>query len=161
MQPVTVIKAGPCVVVQTKTAQADGYEAVQIGLVEEKPAKVSRSQGHYKKANVPPTRVRREVSSRVAARHQGRQPGARLDVRGRRVVDVIGTSRGMGFQGVMKRHDFAGGAATHGRCSTGRPARLAPRRTRRASSRACAAGHMGADRVTQGTCGMVKGGRRK
>ena len=60
--PVTVVKAGPCVVVQTKTAQGDGYEAAQIGLVEDKPAKVSSGlQGHYAKANVPPTRVRREV----------------------------------------------------------------------------------------------------
>ena len=60
--PATVIKAGPCVVVQTKSAQTDGYEAVQLGLVEEKPAKVNKALGgHYKKAgNVPPTRIRRE-----------------------------------------------------------------------------------------------------
>src|SRR5207247_5498335 len=61
VHPATVIKAGPCVVVQAKTAQADGYEAVQLGLVEEGPAKVGKPlQGHYKKANVPPPRVRRE-----------------------------------------------------------------------------------------------------
>src|SRR5512145_3436925 len=64
--PGTVIKAGPCVVVQAKTAGTDGYEAVQLGLVEERPAKVGKPlAGHYKKANVPPTRVRREV--KVAA----------------------------------------------------------------------------------------------
>ena len=63
VHPATVIKAGPCVVVQAKTAQTDGYEAVQLGLVEETPAqgRTSRSPGHFKKANVPPTRVRREV----------------------------------------------------------------------------------------------------
>src|SRR5437762_14093764 len=62
VHPATVIKAGPCVVVQAKNAQKDGYEAVQLGLVEEKPAKVGKPlAGHYKKANVPPTRVRREV----------------------------------------------------------------------------------------------------
>src|ERR1700755_2047319 len=60
--PATVIKAGPCVVVQAKGAQTDGYEAVQLALVEEKPAKANKALGgHYKKANVPPTRVRREV----------------------------------------------------------------------------------------------------
>ena len=60
--PATVIKAGPCVVVQAKTAQTDGYEAVQLGLVDETPAKVNKpTAGHYKKAGVPPTRVRREV----------------------------------------------------------------------------------------------------
>ena len=61
--PATVIKAGPCVVVQTKSAQTDGYEAVQLGLVEDRPAKVGKPlAGHYKKAGVPPTRVRREVA---------------------------------------------------------------------------------------------------
>src|ERR687898_3620107 len=60
--PATVLKAGPCVVVQAKSATTDGYEAVQLGLVEERPARVGKPlAGHYKKANVPPTRVRREV----------------------------------------------------------------------------------------------------
>src|SRR5947207_13105515 len=62
VHPATVIKAGPCVVVQAKTTQTDGYQAVQLGLVEEQPAKLGKPlAGHYKKANVPPTRVRREV----------------------------------------------------------------------------------------------------
>src|SRR5213593_1461001 len=66
VHPATVIKAGPCVVVQAKTAQADGYEAIQLGLVEETPAKANKpTVGHFKKANVPATRVRREV--KVAA----------------------------------------------------------------------------------------------
>src|SRR5580700_5121470 len=77
VHPATVIKAGPCVVVQAKSVQRDGYEAVQIGLVEETPAKVGRPlAGHYKKANVPPTRVRREVgtaSEGGAALNQGDQ----------------------------------------------------------------------------------------
>jgi large subunit ribosomal protein L3 len=114
--PATVIKAGPCVVVQAKTAQTDGYESVQLGLVEERPAKVGKPlAGHYKKANVPPTRVRREV--KVAAGGEapkvGEQVLASIFATGER-VDVVGTSRGKGFQGVMKRHHFAGGAATHG-----------------------------------------------
>ena len=115
--PGTVIKAGPCVVVQAKTAQTDGYEAVQIGLVEERPARVNKPiAGHFKKAGVPPTRVRREV--KVAKGAEAPKAGDQVLVgtvfaNGDR-VDVIGVSRGKGFQGVMKRHNFRGGAATHG-----------------------------------------------
>src|SRR5262245_4050963 len=116
VHPATVIKAGPCVVVQAKTASTDGYEAVQLGLVEERPAKVTRPlAGHYQKVNVPPTRVRREV--RVAPGGEGAKAGDQVLVsifeNGER-VDVIGTGRGKGFQGVIRRHHFAGGAATHG-----------------------------------------------
>jgi large subunit ribosomal protein L3 len=111
-----VIKAGPCVVVQSKNKQTDGYESVQLGLVEEKPAKVGKPMaGHYKKANVPPTRVRREVGlvAGAEAPKVGEQVLASIFANGER-VDVIGESRGKGFQGVVKRHHFAGGAATHG-----------------------------------------------
>src|SRR6267154_4675324 len=72
--PATVIKAGPCVVVQAKATPTDGYEAVQLGLVEERPAKVRKPiAGHFKKANVPPTRVRREV--KVAAGGEAAKAG--------------------------------------------------------------------------------------
>jgi large subunit ribosomal protein L3 len=116
VHPATVIKAGPCVVVQSKNKQTDGYESVQLGLVEEKPAKVGKPMaGHYKKANVPPTRVRREVGLAAGAEAPkvGEQVLASIFANGER-VDVIGESRGKGFQGVVKRHHFAGGAATHG-----------------------------------------------
>ena len=116
VHPATVIKAGPCVVVQAKSAQSDGYQAVQLGFVEETPVKVSKPlQGHYKKAGVPPTRVRREVSVVAGAESPklGDQVLASIFANGER-VDVIGTGRGKGFQGVVKRHHFAGGAATHG-----------------------------------------------
>jgi large subunit ribosomal protein L3 len=116
VHPATVIKAGPCVVVQAKNAQTDGYQAVQLGLVEETPAKVGKPlQGHYKKAGVPPTRVRREVTLQAGAETPklGEQVLASIFADGER-VDVIGTGRGKGFQGVVKRHHFAGGAATHG-----------------------------------------------
>ena len=114
--PATVIKAGPCVVVQAKSAQTDGYEAVQIGLVDDTPAKANKpTGGHYKKAGVPPTRVRREV--KVAPGGDPLKAGDPVLVSifnsGDR-VDVIGTSRGRGFQGVVKRHHFRGGDATHG-----------------------------------------------
>jgi len=116
VHPATVIKAGPCVVVQSKNKQTDGYESVQLGLVEETPAKVGKPMaGHYKKANVPPTRVRREVALAAGAEAPkvGDQVLASIFANGER-VDIIGQSRGKGFQGVMKRHHFAGGAATHG-----------------------------------------------
>jgi large subunit ribosomal protein L3 len=116
VHPATVIKAGPCVVVQSKTKQTDGYESVQLGLVEETPAKVGKPMaGHYKKANVPPTRVRREVklAAGADAPKVGDQVLASIFTNGER-VDVIGESRGKGFQGVVKRHHFGGGAATHG-----------------------------------------------
>ena len=116
VHPATVIKAGPCVVVQAKNAQTDGYEAVQLGLVEERPAKVGKPLvGHYKKAGVPPTRVRREVGVATGgdALKAGDQVLVNIFANGER-VDVVGTGRGKGFQGVVRRHHFAGGAATHG-----------------------------------------------
>jgi large subunit ribosomal protein L3 len=116
VQPATVLKAGPCVVVQAKSVQTDGYESVQLGLVESKPTKENKpSQGHFKKAGVPATRIRREVA--VAAGGDpvkaGDQVGVSIFADGER-VDVIGTSRGKGFQGVVKRHHFGGGAGSHG-----------------------------------------------
>ena len=116
VHPATVIKAGPCVVLQAKNAQTDGYEAVQLAFVEERPAKSRKPMdGHYKKAGVPPTRVRREV--RVAAGGDAMKAGDQVLVSifadGER-VDVVGTGKGKGFQGVVRRHHFAGGAATHG-----------------------------------------------
>jgi large subunit ribosomal protein L3 len=116
VHPATIIKAGPCVVVQTKDAQTDGYEAVQLGLVEEKPAKLGKPMaGHFKKAGVPPTRVRREVGLAAGAEvpKLGEQVLASIFANGER-VDVVGTGKGKGFQGVVRRHHFAGGAATHG-----------------------------------------------
>ena len=116
VHPATVIKAGPCVVVQAKTASTDGYEAVQLGLVEEAPAKVGKPlAGHFKKAGVPPTRVRREVKQDAGteAAKPGDQVLASIFAVGDR-IDIVGTGRGKGFQGVVRRHHFGGGAATHG-----------------------------------------------
>ena len=149
--PATVIKAGPCVVVQAKTAQTDGYEAVQLGLVGDAPAKVNKPMaGHYKKANVPPTSIRREV--KVATGGDALKTGDQVLVdifkTGDR-VDVIGTSRGKGFQGVMKRHHFAGGAATHGSMFHRAPGSIgASSFPSRVVKGMRAAGRMGGDRIT-------------
>ena len=156
VSPATVVKAGPCVVLQAKTAQSDGYEAVQIGLVEEKPAKVNKAlAGHYTKAgNVPPTRLRREVKvAKGAADEAPVKPGDQILVSGvfkdGERVDVIGISRGKGFQGVMKRHNFRGGAATHGSMFHRAPGSIgASSFPSRVVKGMRAAGRMGGDRVT-------------
>src|SRR6187200_721848 len=152
VQPATVLKAGPCVVVQAKAAQTDGYEAVQLGLVEEKTPKVTKAiAGHYEKAAVPPTRVRREV--KVAKGAEAPKAGEQVLVgsvfaAGER-VDVIGTSRGLGFQGVVKRHHFAGGAATHGSMFHRAPGSIgASSFPSRVVKGMRAAGRMGGDRRT-------------
>jgi large subunit ribosomal protein L3 len=151
VHPATVIKAGPCVVVQAKTASTDGYESVQLGLVDETPAKVGKPlAGHYKKANVPPTRVRREV--KLAPGGDPLKAGDQVLVsifgNGER-VDVIGTSRGKGYQGVVKRHHFGGGAATHGSMFHRAPGSIgASSFPSRAIKGMRAAGRMGGGRVT-------------
>jgi len=151
VHPATVLKAGPCVVAQVKTAQGDGYEAVQIGLVEVRPRKENKAtQGHFKKAGVPPTRVVREVKQ--AAGSEPVKPGDQVNVSifadGER-VDVVGTSRGKGFQGVVKRHHFAGGRATHGSMFHRAPGSIgASSYPSRVVKGMRMGGHMGADRVT-------------
>ena len=114
--PVTVLKAGPCVVVQRKTSDRDGYDAVQLALVEDRRARVSKAvAGLYARANVPPTRIRREV--RLTGGDDPSGAGDQVDVTlfaAGDWVDVTSVSRGRGFQGVMKRHGFSGGGATHG-----------------------------------------------
>jgi large subunit ribosomal protein L3 len=159
VHPATVLKAGPCVVVQAKTAQSDGYEAVQLGLVEERPAKVGKPlAGHYKKANVPPTRVRREVkvASGAEAPKAGDQVLCSIFANGER-VDVIGEGRGKGFQGVMKRHHFAGGAATHGSMFHRAPGSIgASSFPSRVVKGMRAAGRMGGGRVTTRNLKVVR-----
>jgi large subunit ribosomal protein L3 len=114
--PVTVIQAGPCLVVQRKTVEKDGYEAVQLGLVEERPARrvSSPQQGHFGKAGVSPMRRLEEFRIGVDEEWKnGDQVKADLFAVDD-YVDVVGTSKGKGFQGVIKRHGFSGGRATHG-----------------------------------------------
>jgi large subunit ribosomal protein L3 len=132
---------------------------VQLGLVDETPAKANKpTVGHFKKANVPATRVRREV--KLAAGGDALKPGDQVLVtifaKGDR-VDVIATSRGKGFQGVMKRHNFAGGAATHGsmfhRAPGGIGASSFPSRVIKGKR---FPGHMGDERVTTRNLKVVK-----
>src|SRR5213593_4640557 len=151
VHPATVIKAGPCVVVQSKTAHTDGYEAVQLGLVEEAALKANKpTAGHFQKANVPPTRVRREVTLAPGGDplKAGDQVLVSIFANGER-VDIVGTGRGKGFQGVVKRHHFAGGAATHGSMFHRAPGSIgASSFPSRVVKGMRAAGRMGGGRVT-------------
>ena len=114
--PVTVVEAGPCIVVQRKSTESDGYEAVQLGLVEASPRRHAPKpiEGHFAAAGVPPTRLLGEVP--VDADDEAKPGDAVLaDIfDADEKVHVIGRSKGRGFQGVIKRHGFGGGRASHG-----------------------------------------------
>jgi large subunit ribosomal protein L3 len=122
VRPVTVLQAGPCVVTQHKSATRDGYEAAQIGLVEfVKQSRLTKpAQGHLAKNNLPPVKFMREVPLEVEGTPDGDgsvKVGDRVLVEifeGERFVDIVGISKGKGFQGVVKRHHFGGGPKSHG-----------------------------------------------
>jgi large subunit ribosomal protein L3 len=115
--PVTLVEAGPCPVLQVKTAETDGYDAIQLGFDKARPSRCTFPQiGHTKKANATPQKFVREVRLTEATE---RKAGETITVetfeeQGIKFVDVVGTSIGKGFQGVMKRWGFAGQEASHG-----------------------------------------------
>jgi large subunit ribosomal protein L3 len=118
VRPITVLQAGPCVVTQRKTAARDGYEAAQIGLVEfVKGSRVNKPmQGHFAKGNLPPVRFLKEVPLAVEGGN-GAKVGDKVLVgifEKDKYVDVSGVSKGRGFAGVVKRHNFSGGPKSHG-----------------------------------------------
>jgi large subunit ribosomal protein L3 len=149
--PVTVIQAGPCVVVQKKTKQKDGYDAVQLGFVEfVKPKRVNKAMtGHFKKNNAAPVRFVREVGLQG---EDASNPGDKVMVdifNANELVHVIGTSKGRGFAGFVKRHHFRGGRATHGSMFHRAPGSIGssayPSRVLKGMRMA---GHLGNQRVT-------------
>jgi large subunit ribosomal protein L3 len=113
--PVTVVKAGPCVVTQVRTPEVDGYEAVQIAYGSIDPRKVTKPQaGHFDKAGVTPRRHLVEIRTGDAGSYTlGQELSAELFEVGQ-TIDVVGTTKGKGFAGVMKRHGFHGVGASHG-----------------------------------------------
>ncbi len=113
--PVTVVKAGPCVVTQVRTPQTDGYDAVQIAYGAPNPRKVTQPmKGHFDKAGVTPRRHTVELRTADASEYTlGQELTVDLFEPGQ-IVDVVGTSKGKGFAGVMKRHGFSGLRASHG-----------------------------------------------
>jgi large subunit ribosomal protein L3 len=120
VHPVTVLKAGPCVITQLKTAAKDGYDAAQVGLVEfVKASKINKPMtGHFAKSSVPPVRIIKEFSLESADGTAGDvKAGDQILVdifNDEKYVDVIGTSKGRGFAGVVRRHGFGGGPKAHG-----------------------------------------------
>jgi len=115
MTPVTVIEAGPCTVMQRKTVEADGYEAIQIGYGSQKESRVTKPLlGHFKKAEAAPARVLGEI--RIAGDEEVKVGDTlnAADFSEIKYIDVIGRTKGRGFQGVVKRYGFAGGRASHG-----------------------------------------------
>ena len=150
--PATVLKAGPCVVIQRKTAAKDGYEAAQIGLVEyPAPKRLTQAlEGHFKRAGANPARFLREV--RLGPGADDVKVGDKVLVEQFTVderVDVIGVSKGRGFAGFHKRHHFGGGGGAHGSMFHRAPGSIGasafPSRVLKGMR---AAGHMGVDRVT-------------
>ncbi|MHB1700985.1 MAG: 50S ribosomal protein L3 [Acidobacteriaceae bacterium] len=157
IHPITVLKAGPCVITQLKTSAKDGYDAAQIGLVEfVKASKINKPMtGHFAKANVAPARMVREVSlESVKSGDEDVQTAKAGDqvlvdiFSDDKYVDIIGTSKGRGFAGVIRRHGFGGGPKSHGHMfqvqgsigASSFPSRVLPN-TRMP-------GHMGAAQVT-------------
>ncbi|HVN52755.1 MAG TPA: 50S ribosomal protein L3 [Anaerolineaceae bacterium] len=174
--PVTIIEAGPCYVTQVRTEAKEGYSAVQLGFGEVKPKRLTGGElGHLKVHNLPPLRFLREFRSKEPGVKEGDQVTVTLFSVGER-VDVIGTSKGKGFQGAVKRYHFKGGPKTHGqsdrqRAPGSRSSGTTPGRVYKGSR---GAGHMGDDRVTAqnlkvvlvdgernllGVCGAVPGGK--
>ena len=148
--PVTVIKAGPCVVVQRKTVSSDGYEAVQLGLVEEKaPRNTNKPMaGHFKKAGIPPTRVLREFRLEGGDASVGDKVLVDLFAVNDK-VEIIGTSKGRGFAGFIKRHNFGGGRKSHGSMFHRAPGSIgASAYPSRVIKGTRMAGHMGVERKT-------------
>ena len=164
LHPVTVLQAGPCSVLQVKTEQTDGYNAVQLGFEDAKASRALKPAiGHAAKAGAKAKKFIREV--RLAEAPEGVEPGRNVTVEAFKdvvFVDVIGTSKGKGFAGVMKRHGFSGQPQTHG---TERKHRSPGSISAHATNRGWGgdikrgkrmAGHMGAAHVTTRNCKLVR-----
>jgi large subunit ribosomal protein L3 len=145
--PVTVIEAGPCCVVQVKTIKNDGYEAVKVGFLEAKEKRVNKPQaGVFKKAGVKLYRIVKELS--IGGLKVGEFVTVEKFVRGDK-VDVSSISKGKGFQGVMKRHNFSGGPGSHGSTFNRAPGSIgASSYPSRVWKNQKMPGHMGSERVT-------------
>ncbi len=155
---VTVIEVGPCPVVQVKTAEKDGYDAVQLGYGPQKASRMSKAEvARFEKAGIAtPHRTLREFKADAG---ETVKPGDVITAsmfEGVKFVDVIGTSKGRGFQGVMKRWGFAGGPMTHGGHVKRRPGSIGMRQDPGSIDKGHPMpGHMGARRVTTQNLALV------
>lgn len=147
--PVTVIEAGPCVVVQRKTAERDGYEAVQVGYGERKRSRTnSPMTGHFERHGVTPKQHLREWRLEAGEEYEERQELTVALFESGQIVDVIGQSKGRGFQGVIKRHGHHGGPASHGSKVHRQPMSSGATDAARVFPGRGMPGHMGATQVT-------------
>ncbi len=147
--PVTVIEAGPCVVLQKKTVENDGYEAIQIGFGEQKEQRVNKpSLGHFKKAGSTPKRFVREVRGVNLADYELGQE-IKVDIfEAGELIDVVGTSKGKGFQGSIKRHGYSKGPMAHGSRYHRGSGSLGSVKPARVFKGRPLPGHMGSERIT-------------
>ncbi len=149
--PVTIIEAGPCYVTQIRLPEQDGYSAVQLGFDEAKPKRLTGGQiGHLKRNNIPPLRFLREFREKTPEVSEGDKITVDKVFEVGEYVDVIGTSKGKGFAGAVKRYHFRGGPKTHGqsdrqRAPGSRGSGTTPGRVYKGSR---GPGHMGNERVT-------------
>jgi len=155
--PVTVIEAGPCIVVQKKTPDKDGYSAIQVGFAEKRERLFNKPQkGHFARAGVRPLRFLREFRLDSADGYQvGQEIKADVFAEGEK-VDVVATSRGKGFAGGIKRHGFHRGPMTHGSKYHRRPGSLGAKGPARVYKGRKLPGHMGAERVTVQNMEVIK-----
>jgi large subunit ribosomal protein L3 len=156
--PVTVVQVGPCVVTQRKSAKPDGYEAVQLGFEEQKESRLSKpEQGHFKKAGVKAQKLLREVRIEAGdAAKAGDVLTAKM-FEGVKFVDVLGHTKGQGFQGVVKRFGFAGGRASHGGGWNRKPGSIGNREwPARVFKNKKLPGHMGSVEITTQNLRVVK-----
>ncbi|WP_347489930.1 50S ribosomal protein L3 [Desulfoscipio sp. XC116] len=147
--PVTVIEAGPCTVAQKKTSAQDGYNAIQIGFGEKRENLFNKPmKGHYDKAGIKPKRYLREVRvDDIDAYEVGQEINVDIFTPGEK-VDVVGTTKGRGFSGGIKRHGFHRGPMAHGSKYHRRPGSLAAKGPARVFKGRKLPGHYGAERVT-------------
>ena len=156
--PVTVVQVGPCVVVQRKSAKPDGYEAVQLGFQEQKESRLTKpQQGHFKKAGAKPQKVLREVRVDAAEDAKAGDVLTAKMFEGVKFVDVLGHTKGQGFQGVVKRFGFAGGRASHGGGWNRKPGSIGNREwPARVFKNKKLPGHMGSVEITTQNLRVVK-----
>jgi large subunit ribosomal protein L3 len=154
--PVTVIEAGPCSVVQRKTKETDGYEAVALAFGDVKKARVTRAlAGHYKKAGLEPKRSIREFRTGIDGIDVGASITVESFAEGDR-VDVCGISKGHGFAGGIKRWNFSGGGASHGSMIHRQPASNGDTNAGHTSRGSRRPGHYGVDRITHQNLEVVR-----
>jgi len=154
---VTVVEAGPCVVTQVRTKERDGYDAVQPGF-EDLPERLTRKpqQGHFKKGGVSPKRFLREERLETPAAASVGDVVACSAFQAGDVVDVVGTTKGRGFAGTIKRHGFHRGPETHGCMNVRQPGSIASRRNGKIPKGKRMAGHYGVDRHTTKNLRVVR-----